>query len=166
VVVGPAAELDLWEVPLAYVLVEHGTAAGGAGLVEGVGGETQKHFVGEGVVLRMQGSEGGSNGKGVGRVGDTPECAADRIESILGTRALPRRHRHDRTRCRTGAAVARAPVSEDPDFQQWVTEEGGPDAVLAMVDEVRRQADDGSLRGFTDKDEFLAYPGRRGRRSA
>jgi hypothetical protein len=57
-------------------------------------------------------------------------------------------------------------VNEDPDFDQWVTEEGGPEAVVAMVDQVRRQADDGSLRGFSDKDEFLAHLGRRGRRSA
>jgi hypothetical protein len=57
-------------------------------------------------------------------------------------------------------------VHNDPDFEQWVTDEGGPDAVLAMVDEVRRQAADGLLRGFTDKDEFLAHLGDRGRRSA
>lgn len=57
-------------------------------------------------------------------------------------------------------------MNEDLDFEQWVTEEGGPEAVVAMVDEVRRQADDGSLRGFSDKDEFLAHLGRSGRRSA
>jgi hypothetical protein len=141
-------------------------AAAGVGLVEGVGRETQKHFAGERVVLRMQGREGGSNVEGVGRTGDTVEGDADRIESILGARALPR-HGRDRTPGRREAvAVASVTVDEDLDFEQWVAEEGGPEAVVAMVDEVRRQADDGSLRGFSDKDEFLAHLGRRGRRSA
>jgi hypothetical protein len=57
-------------------------------------------------------------------------------------------------------------VHDDPDFEQWVKDEGGPEAVLALVEEVQRRAADGSLRGFTDKDEFLAHLGRRGRRSA
>ena len=47
-----------------------------------------------------------------------------------------------------------------------VANEGGPEAVVAIVDELRQQAAEGSLPGFTDKDEFLAYLGRRGRRSA
>ena len=51
-------------------------------------------------------------------------------------------------------------------FEQWVADEGGPEAVVTMVEEVRRQADEGVLTGFTDKDEFLAHVARPGRRSA
>lgn len=57
-------------------------------------------------------------------------------------------------------------VHDDSDFEQWVEDEGGPEAVLTMIEEIRRQAADGSLRGFTNKDEFLAYLPSRGRRSA
>ena len=57
-------------------------------------------------------------------------------------------------------------VDGEPSFEQWVADEGGPEAVVAMVDDVRRQADEGVLEGFTDKDEFLAHVSRRGRRSA
>ncbi|MDQ6727487.1 MAG: hypothetical protein M3066_15150 [Actinomycetota bacterium] len=57
-------------------------------------------------------------------------------------------------------------MAAEPSFEQWVKEEGGPEAVVAMVEDVKRQADDGLLRGFTNKDEFLAHLARRGRRSA
>jgi len=57
-------------------------------------------------------------------------------------------------------------VNDDPTFDQWVTDEGGPEGVVAMVDDLRRQADDGVLPGFSDKDEFLAHLERRDRRSA
>jgi len=57
-------------------------------------------------------------------------------------------------------------VDDDQDFEQWVMDEGGPEAVAAMVNGVRQQAADGSLRGFTDKNEFLAHVERRSRRSA
>lgn len=57
-------------------------------------------------------------------------------------------------------------VHGDLSFEQWVANEGGPEAVVAIVDELRQQAAEGSLPGFTDKDEFLAYLGRRGRRTA
>lgn len=57
-------------------------------------------------------------------------------------------------------------VDGESSFDQWVADEGGPEAVVAMVEDVRRQADEGLLKGFTDKDEFLAHVTRRGRRSA
>jgi len=57
-------------------------------------------------------------------------------------------------------------VNDDLSFDQWVADEGGPEAVVAMVGDLRRQAADGSLRGFSDKDGFLAHLDRRGRRSA
>jgi len=48
-------------------------------------------------------------------------------------------------------------VREDPSFEQWVADEGGPAAVVAMVDEVRGQATEGVLRGFSDKDAYLPH---------
>jgi len=57
-------------------------------------------------------------------------------------------------------------VQDDSDFDRWVEDQGGPEAVLTMIDDVRRQAEDGSLQGFTNKDEFLAYLAGRSRRSA
>ena len=57
-------------------------------------------------------------------------------------------------------------VHDDLSFEQWVAKEGGPEAVVAIVEELRQQAAEGSLPGFTDKDEFLAHLERRGRRSA
>ena len=64
------------------------------------------------------------------------------------------------------ALVPSTPVHDDADFEQWVEDQGGPEAVLSMIEDVRRQAADGSLRGFTDKDEFLAHLASRSRRSA
>jgi len=55
---------------------------------------------------------------------------------------------------------------DDSSFEQWVTDLGGPEAVAAMVDAIRRQVADGSLVGFTDKEEFLAHLRRSDRRSA
>lgn len=55
---------------------------------------------------------------------------------------------------------------DDPSFDQWVSDLGGPEAVVAMVETVRRQVADGSLVGFTDKDEFLAHLRRSDGRSA
>ena len=57
-------------------------------------------------------------------------------------------------------------VHDESTFEQWVADEGGPEAVVAMIDEVRRQAAEGLLPGFTDKDMFLAHLGRPGRQSA
>jgi len=57
-------------------------------------------------------------------------------------------------------------VTDGADFDQWVEDQGGPEAVLTMIEDVRRQAADGSLRGFTDKDEFLAHLASGRRRSA
>lgn len=61
------------------------------------------------------------------------------------------------------ALVQSLAVHEGPGFERWVADEGGPEAVVAIIEDVRRQAAEGLLAGFTDKDEFLA---RRGRRSA
>jgi hypothetical protein len=55
---------------------------------------------------------------------------------------------------------------DDVSFEQWVAEEGGPEAVVKMVADLRRQVDEGLVPGFTDKDEFLGYLRRGGRRSA
>ncbi len=57
-------------------------------------------------------------------------------------------------------------VDEDPSFEQRVADEGGPEAVVAMVDEVRRQAAEGVIPGFNDKYTYLAHVERRDRRSA
>ena len=56
--------------------------------------------------------------------------------------------------------------NDDAGFDQWVTDLGGPEAVVAMVEATRRQIADGSLVGFTDKDEFLAHLRSSDRRSA
>lgn len=55
---------------------------------------------------------------------------------------------------------------DDASFEQWVAEEGGPQAVVEMVADLRRQVNEGLVPGFTSKDEFLAYLRRDGRRSA
>jgi len=57
-------------------------------------------------------------------------------------------------------------TGDDDDFDQWVADQGGPEAVAAMVSEIRRQVEDGTLHGFTDRGEFLAHLARRDRRSA
>ena len=57
-------------------------------------------------------------------------------------------------------------ATDDESFWQWVADEGGPEAVAEMVADVRRQVDAGLLRGFTDKEDFLAHVRRHGRRSA
>lgn len=71
---------------------------------------------------------------------------------------------------RSGTSADRAgtigAVSADQSFDQWVRDEGGPEAVVAMVEDVKRQADEGLLPGFSDKEEFLTHLVRRGRRSA
>lgn len=59
-----------------------------------------------------------------------------------------------------------AMATADDDFHQWVADQGGPDAVVAMVAEARRQVENGTLPGFTSKEEFLAYMRRRDIRSA
>jgi hypothetical protein len=70
------------------------------------------------------------------------------------------------TLVRVVALVPSPSVDDDSDFAQWVEDQGGPEAVLMMIEDVRRQAADGSLRGFTNKDEFLAHLASRSRRSA
>jgi hypothetical protein len=54
----------------------------------------------------------------------------------------------------------------DEGFEQWVADQGGPEAVAGIVAGFRREVDAGQVRGFTDKDEFLAYIKSRDRRSA
>lgn len=54
----------------------------------------------------------------------------------------------------------------DDDLDQWVADEGGPDAVVEMIADLRRQIEDGLLLGFTSKDDFFAHLGRAGRQSA
>ncbi|HUP70301.1 MAG TPA: hypothetical protein VM142_10865 [Acidimicrobiales bacterium] len=54
----------------------------------------------------------------------------------------------------------------DDSFDDWVAEVGGPEAIVAMVDDLRRQVDEGLLPGFTNREDFLAHLGRPSRRSA
>ena len=54
------------------------------------------------------------------------------------------------------ASLGSLVVDEDQSFEEWVADEDGPEAVVAMIDGVRRQATEGSLIAFTDK-EFLAH---------
>lgn len=54
----------------------------------------------------------------------------------------------------------------DDDFDAWVTEQGGPEAVAELVGDFRRSIDDGSVPGFTSPDEFRSHLARRARRSA
>ena len=55
---------------------------------------------------------------------------------------------------------------QDDDFDAWVIEQGGPEAVAELVGEFRRSVADGSVPGFTSADEFRAHLARRARRSA
>lgn len=64
-----------------------------------------------------------------------------------------------------GPADSRTP-GDDPTFDEWITDLGGPDAAAAMVEAIRRQVANGSLVGFTDKEQFLAHLRRTDRRSA
>ncbi len=58
-------------------------------------------------------------------------------------------------------------AANEASFDQWVADHGGPEAVAAMIAEMRRQVEAGTLPSFTDKDEFLAHiAARRDRRSA
>ncbi len=55
---------------------------------------------------------------------------------------------------------------DDEGFEQWVADEGGPEAVAQMVAELRRQVAAEDIPAFTDKDEFLTYIKSRDRRPA
>ena len=55
--------------------------------------------------------------------------------------------------------------SETPLLDEWRAEVGD-DAVAAAVEAARARIADGSLRGFSDKDELLDYLQRSRRRSA
>ena len=55
--------------------------------------------------------------------------------------------------------------SETPLLDEWRAEVGD-DAVAAAVESARAQIADGSLRGFSDKDELLDYLQSSHRRSA
>lgn len=57
-------------------------------------------------------------------------------------------------------------MSGEDDFDRWVADEGGPEAVVALIAELRRQIDSGDLPGFTNRDDFEAYLRRPDRRSA
>jgi len=47
-------------------------------------------------------------------------------------------------------------MSGEDDFDRWVADEGGPEAVVAMIAELRRQIDSGDLPGFTNRDDLEA----------
>jgi hypothetical protein len=57
-------------------------------------------------------------------------------------------------------------TDDDAGFDEWVTDQGGPEAVAAIVAGVQREVEAGVLPGFTDKETFLAYLRRRDRRPA
>jgi len=57
-------------------------------------------------------------------------------------------------------------MTDEESFDEWVVQEGGPEAVVEMVSRLRRQIDEGTLLGFTDKDAFLEHLRRVDRRSA
>ena len=60
----------------------------------------------------------------------------------------------------TGLAPKLPAVSSEPDdhdFDRWVAEKGGPEAVVAMIDDMKRRVADGSLPGFQDKQALLSY---------
>lgn len=57
-------------------------------------------------------------------------------------------------------------ATDDEGFEQWVADEGGPEAVAEKVADLRRDVEAGRVPGFADKDEFLAYLQSRDRRSA
>ena len=61
--------------------------------------------------------------------------------------------------------MSEAHSSETPLLDEWRAEVGD-DAVVAAVEAARAQIADGSLRGFSDKDELLDYLQRSHRRSA
>jgi hypothetical protein len=50
-------------------------------------------------------------------------------------------------------------------LDEWIAEVG-EEGVAAVVEEARRQIEDGSTPGFTDMEQFWAYIDRRRRRSA
>ncbi|MGI9032110.1 MAG: hypothetical protein ACR2HY_00175 [Acidimicrobiales bacterium] len=55
--------------------------------------------------------------------------------------------------------------SDTPLLDEWIAEDGAESVRAVIVDAERRIAD-GSLRGFTDRDEFFAFMRREHRRSA
>jgi hypothetical protein len=57
-------------------------------------------------------------------------------------------------------------MTDEESFDQWVVQEGGPEAVVEMVSRLRHQIDDGTLPGFTDRHVFLEHLRRIDRRSA
>ncbi len=57
-------------------------------------------------------------------------------------------------------------ANEDPEFDRWVVEMGGEEAVVAMIEDTRRRAAEGTLRGFHDEASYGQFlkdlgPGRR-----
>ena len=46
---------------------------------------------------------------------------------------------------------------DDDDFDRWIAEKGGPEAVVAMIDDMKRRVADGSLPRFQDKQALLSY---------
>ncbi len=62
--------------------------------------------------------------------------------------------------------MALAHDSGDSSFYEWVAEMGGEEAVVAMIEDTKRRAAEGSLRGFHDEASYAQFlkdlgPGRR-----
>jgi hypothetical protein len=45
----------------------------------------------------------------------------------------------------------------DCDFDRWVAEKGGAEAVGAMIEDTKRRVADGTLPTFLDKEALLAH---------
>ncbi len=56
--------------------------------------------------------------------------------------------------------------SDNASFDKWIAEMGGEEAFVAMIEDTKRRAADGSLPGFTDAQSLLAYWNRGRRQSA
>lgn len=52
--------------------------------------------------------------------------------------------------------MSERPNSAESALDEWIAEIG-EEGVAAVIEEARRQIEDGSVPGFTDKDQFLAY---------
>jgi hypothetical protein len=57
------------------------------------------------------------------------------------------------------------PSPAESALDEWIAEIG-EEGVAAVIEEARRQIEDGSLPGFTDMERFWAYIDSRRRRSA
>jgi hypothetical protein len=48
-------------------------------------------------------------------------------------------------------------LQEDDDFDRWVAEKGGPEAVVDIIEDIKRRVAEGSLPVFREKEALVAY---------